>query len=288
MEKLFLLQEDIKIMNNNNEIVKIRNLSKQIKKNILDMSLVAADRSAHFGGALSTVDILATLYNSILKFDKSKPLWPDRDRFIISKGHECLGIYSTLCEMGYFTKKDLNLFEQNGSFLLGHPVINKEKGIEFSTGSLGMGLSLGIGVAIAGIKKNKDYKVFVLIGDGECNEGSIWEAAMSAAHFKLKNITVIIDKNNLQQTGTNEEIMSSKDLSSKWKSFNWEVMEIDGHNIEQILNAFRHKSNQPKLILANTLKGKGFTFAENNNDWHHKILTKKQYDQAILELDNVE
>ena len=275
-------------MNKENEISKIKQLAKQIKKNILDMSLVAAERSAHFGGALSTVEILATLYNSVLKFDSSNPLWEDRDRFILSKGHGCLGIYSTLCEMGYFKKADLNLFEQNGSFLLGHPVINKKKGIEFSTGSLGMGLSLGVGVAIAAKKNKKNYKVFVLMGDGECNEGSIWEASMSAAHFKLDNITAIIDNNTLQQTGSNEEIMSSIDLGSKWRSFNWDVIEIDGHNIEQILKAFNHVSDRPKLILAKTLKGKGFRFAENNNDWHHKIMTKKQYEEALIELDNAE
>ena len=275
-------------MNKGNEISKIKQLAKQIKKNILDMSLVAAERSAHFGGALSTVEILATLYNSVLKFDSSNPLWEDRDRFILSKGHGCLGVYSTLCQMGYFKKADLNLFEQNGSFLLGHPVINKKKGIEFSTGSLGMGLSLGVGVAIASKKNKKNYKVFVLMGDGECNEGSIWEASMSAAHFKLDNITAIIDNNTLQQTGSNEEIMSSTDLGSKWRSFNWDVIEIDGHNIEQILKAFNHVSDRPKLILAKTLKGKGFRFAENNNDWHHKIMTKKQYEEALIELDNAE
>ena len=275
-------------MNKENEISKIKQLAKQIKKNILNMSLVAAERSAHFGGALSTVEILATLYNSVLKFDSSNPLWEDRDRFILSKGHGCLGVYSTLCEMGYFKKADLNLFEQNGSFLLGHPVINKKKGIEFSTGSLGMGLSLGVGVAIAAKKNKKNYKVFVLMGDGECNEGSIWEASMSAAHFKLDNITAIIDNNTLQQTGSNEEIMSSTDLGSKWRSFNWDVTEIDGHNIAQILKAFNYVSDRPKLILAKTLKGKGFRFAENNNDWHHKIMTKKQYEEALIELDNAE
>jgi transketolase len=249
------------------------------------MSLVAGASSSHFGGSLSTVEILATLYNNILKFDSSNPLWEDRDRFILSKGHACLGYYSALYEKGYFKKEDLNLFEQNGSFLLGHPVINKKKGIEFSNGSLGMGLSLGIGVALAAKKKNKDYKVFVLIGDGECNEGSVWEASMSAAHFKLNNLTTILDNNNLQQTGTNEEIMSTRKLGDKWKSFNWDVKEIDGHDVKQILAAFNHVSEKPKLILANTIKGRGFSFSENNNDWHHNIMTKKQYDDALKELD---
>jgi|TARA_Y100000294_G_scaffold120183_1_gene111657 transketolase len=272
-------------MSNQDQITEIKNFAKQIRKNILYMSLVAGASSSHFGGSLSTVEILATLYNNILKFDSSNPLWEDRDRFILSKGHACLGYYSALYEKGYFKKEDLNLFEQNGSFLLGHPVINKKKGIEFSNGSLGMGLSLGIGVALAAKKKNKDYKVFVLIGDGECNEGSVWEASMSAAHFKLNNLTTILDNNNLQQTGTNEEIMSTRKLGDKWKSFNWNVKEIDGHDVKQILAAFNHVSEKPKLILANTIKGRGFSFSENNNDWHHNIMTKKQYDDALKELD---
>lgn len=273
-------------MNESSEILKIKKLGKQIRSNILKMSLVAGASSSHFGGALSTVEILATLYNSVLKFDVKNPLWKDRDRFILSKGHGCLGFYSVLCEMGYFKKEDLNLFEQNGSFLLGHPVINKKKGIEFSNGSLGMGLSLGIGVAIAAKKNNSDYKVFVLLGDGECNEGSVWEAAMSASHFKLNNLTAIVDNNNLQQTGSNEEIMSSSNLSEKWKSFNWDVHEIDGHNIENILETLKLTSKGPKLIIAKTIKGKGFSFSENNNDWHHNIMSKKQYEEALLELEN--
>ena len=271
-------------MSNQDQIPEIKNFATQIRKNILYMSLVAGASSSHFGGSLSTVEILATLYNNVLKFDASNPLWEDRDRFILSKGHACLGYYSALCEKGYFTKEDLNSFEQNGSFLLGHPVINKKKGIEFSNGSLGMGLSLGIGVALAAKKKNKSYKTFVLIGDGECNEGSVWEASMSAAHFKLNNLTAILDRNNLQQTGSNEEIMSTKELGDKWRSFNWDVKEIDGHDIAQILAAFNYVSEKPKLILANTIKGKGFSFSENNNDWHHKIMTKKQYDDALKEL----
>jgi len=271
-------------MSNQDQISEIQSFAKQIRKNILYMSLVAGASSSHFGGSLSTVEILATLYNNVLKFDASNPLWEDRDRFILSKGHACLGYYSALCEKGYFNKEDLNSFEQNGSFLLGHPVINKKKGIEFSNGSLGMGLSLGIGVALAANKNNKSYKTFVLIGDGECNEGSVWEASMSAAHFKLNNLTAILDRNNLQQTGSNEEIMSTKELGDKWRSFNWDVKEIDGHDIAQILAAFNYVSEKPKLILANTIKGKGFSFSENNNDWHHKIMTKKQYDDALKEL----
>ena len=266
-------------------VTNIINFSKKIRKNILDTSLEAGASSSHFGGSLSTVDILATLYESILRHDPKKPLWEERDRFILSKGHGCLGYYSTLYEKGYFSKTDLNSFEKNGSFLLGHPVINKEKGIEFSNGSLGMGLSIGIGLSIASKKRNKNFKVFVLMGDGECNEGSVWEASMAAPNFQLDNLTAIIDNNNFQQTGSNKDIMSSADLTKKWKSFNWEVLNIDGHNIDEILEAFKYKSNKPKMIIAKTIKGKGFSFAENNNDWHHKIMSKNQYDEAIKEID---
>ena len=272
-------------MSDQNEITEIKKLTKEIRKNILKLSLAAGASSSHFGGSLSTVELLATLYNSVLKFNISDPLWDDRDRFILSKGHACLGYYSVLCEKGFFDKKDLNFFEKNESFLLGHPVINKMKGIEFSNGSLGMGLSLGVGVAIAAKKKGKNYKVFVLIGDGECNEGSVWEASMSAPHYKLNNLTAILDNNSLQQTGSNNEIMTSKNLADKWRSFNWDVKEIDGHDIGQILETFNQETEKPKLILAKTIKGKGFSFSENNNDWHHKILTKNQYEEAIKELD---
>ena len=276
-------------MSNQDQIPEIQSFAKQIRKNILHMSLVAGASSSHFGGSLSTVEILATLYNNVLKFDASNPLWEDRDRFILSKGHACLGYYSALCEKGYFNKEDLNSFEQNGSFLLGHPVINKKKGIEFSNGSLGMGLSLGIGVALAAKKNNKSYKTFVLIGDGECNEGSVWEASMSAAHFKLDKITIIIDDNNFQQTGSNEKIMSLGNIKSKWESFDWHTEEINGNNIDEILNTFKKISNikKPKAIIAKTIKGKGVSFIENNNIWHHSILTQKKYDEAINELDNL-
>ena len=271
-------------MHNQNQVSKIKDLSIRIRENILTMSLSAGASSSHFGGSLSTVEILSTLYECVMKFDSTKPLWEDRDRFILSKGHACLGYYSVLCEKGYFKKEDLNLFEKNDSYLLGHPVINKNKGIEFSNGSLGMGLSLGVGVAIAAKKKKKNFKVFVLVGDGECNEGSVWEASMSAAHFKLENLTAILDNNSLQQTGKNNEIMSSESLAEKWRSFNWDVKEIDGHNISEILTALNDTSKKPKLILAKTVKGKGFSFSENNNDWHHKIMTKNQYDAALKEL----
>tara|TARA_X000000950_G_scaffold153267_1_gene188230 strand:+ start:688 stop:1518 length:831 start_codon:yes stop_codon:yes gene_type:complete len=270
----------------NKNINHLNLVCKKIRKSILDTSLAAGASSSHFGGSLSTVEILVTLFEKILNFKTNEPLWENRDRFILSKGHACLGYYSMLAEKGFFPKDSLNLFEKNDSFLLGHPVINKKKGIEFSNGSLGMGLSLGIGVALAAKIRNKNFKTYVLIGDGECNEGSVWEAAMSAPHFQLKNLTAILDNNNLQQTGSNKEIMSSSNLEKKWTSFNWHTIIVDGHNTEELEKAFNVESNKPKLILAKTIKGKGFKFSENNNEWHHKVLTKNQYDIAIQELND--
>ncbi len=268
--------------------IDLKTLCKKIRTSILNTSLAAGASSSHFGGSLSTVEILATLYEKVLKYKIDNPLWDDRDRFILSKGHACLGYYSILAEKGFFSKDKLKLFEKNESFLLGHPVINKTLGIEFSNGSLGMGLSLGIGVALAAKKRKKNYQTYVLIGDGECNEGSVWEAAMAAPHFKLDNLTVILDNNNLQQTGSNNEIMSSENLANKWLSFNWQIIEVDGHNTDELKKAFEIKSIKPKLILAKTIKGKGFKFSENNNDWHHKVMTKNQYDIAIKELNDSE
>ena len=266
---------------------KINEMTKRMRKNILDMSLCAGSESSHFGGGLSIVEITATLFGSIMSYDPKNPEWEDRDRFILSKGHGCLGYYTALHEIGLISKDDLMKFEKTNSYLLGHPVMNRKKGIEFSNGSLGMGLSVGIGVALAAKKKKKNYKVYVLIGDGECNEGSVWEAAMAAPNFKLNNIISIVDRNNLQQTGTNKEIMSVGDIAEKWRSFAWDVIELDGHNIKELHDAFSNERNstKPLAIIANTIKGKGFSFSENNNDWHHKIMSKSQYELAIKELE---
>ena len=269
----------------------LKKISVSIRKNILLMAKSAGSSSAHIGGALSIADIMSVLVGEKMKFSSKKKEYSehDRDRIILSKGHGCLAYYAGLFEFGFLTKEDLITFEKNGSELLGHPVRNKKKGIDFSTGSLGMGLSLGIGVALAAKKKKKSFNVYVILGDGECNEGSIWEAAMSAAHFKLDNITIIIDNNNFQQTGSNEKIMSLGNIKSKWESFDWHTEEINGNNIDEILNTFKKISNikKPKAIIAKTIKGKGVSFIENNNIWHHSILTQKKYDEAINELDNL-
>lgn len=268
------------------DIAKIKELAKQVRKDILFSAFSAGARSAHIGGALSIVEIITTLYGGIMKFNPKNPLDPNRDRFILSKGHACLALYSVLAETGYFKREELKNFEKSGSFLLGHPVMNKVMGIEFSTGSLGMGLSLGIGVAYAGKRRNREYRTYVVLGDGECNEGSVWEGIMSAAHLKLDNLIVVFDKNNLQQTGRNQDILNLGNLSEKLKSFGWDTHEIDGHNIKELLEVLNKKDRKqkPTSIIANTVKGKGFSFSENNNEWHHTILTKKNYDLALQEL----
>jgi len=263
----------------------VKNFAFNLRKNILKMAFEAGSSSSHLGGALSIVEIVSFLFSYQMKIDKKNTSWEDRDRFILSKGHACLAYYAALAEIGFIDKNELNTFEKDDSNLLGHPVLNKKLGIDFSTGSLGMGLSIAIGLSIAAKKKKKDFKVYVIVGDGENNEGSVWEAAMSAPNFKLDNLCVIIDKNNFQQTGTNKEIMNTESLSEKWKSFGWEVSEANGHDIIELFNFFEKKSPKPKLLIANTVKGKGISFSENNNDWHHAVLTKNFYEKALNELE---
>ena len=267
-------------------IKKIKNFALEVRRNILEMAVSAGASSAHFGGALSITEIVSTLFSYQMKIDKKNPNWEERDRFILSKGHACLAYYAALCEVGYISKEELKTFEKNDSNLLGHPVMNRNLGIDFSNGSLGMGLSLGIGVAISSKKKKKNFNVYVVVGDGECNEGSIWEAAMAAPNFNLNNLYTIIDKNNFQQTGSNKEIMNVDNLKDKWSSFGWHTVELDGHDVQALYNFFSQskKINKPKAIIAKTVKGKGFSFSENNNEWHHSILSKSFYEKALKEL----
>lgn len=262
----------------------VKKFVKNVRINILYGALNAGVNSAHIGGAMSIAEILSTIY-CFTNISPIKIKTEDRDRVILSKGHACLALYGCLVEKKLIKKKDLKLFEKNNGYLFGHPVMNVRKGIEYSTGSLGMGLSLAVGTAISAKLKKKNYKTFVILGDGECNEGSVWEAVMLATQKKLDNLVVFIDKNNFQQTGTTKEILDLKKLKKKWESFGWRASEIDGHNIREIFKSLDFKSkDKPRVIIANTIKGKGFKISENNNDWHHKILTKKDFDAAILNL----
>lgn len=274
-------------MSDAEKVSDIKKFSLRLKNTILDMAYEAGASSSHFGGALSILEIISILFNYEMKLKKVKEKdWEIRDRFILSKGHACLAYYSALFLKKFLSEDILSTFEKNNSVLLGHPVMNREKGIEFSTGSLGMGLSLGIGLSLSSSKNKINNNIYVILGDGECNEGSVWEAAMAAPNLNLKNLHVIIDKNNFQQTGTTQDIMNTSNLNKKWESFGWNVSEINGHDIDKILKYFNgiDYTNGPNLLIANTVKGKGISFMENNNDWHHSPLSKSQFETAIDEL----
>jgi transketolase len=265
--------------------LQIKNFAFQMRKKILEMSL-ACNNSAHLGGGMSLVEILATLFGDVMNFDVKNPNFDSRDRFILSKGHGVLPFFAALYLTGFIDDEKMATFKKNESDLISHPVMNIPLGIESSNGSLGHGLSMGVGIAIASKKKHRTNKVYVVMGDGECNEGSVWEAAMSAAHFKLDNLIAIVDYNKLQSDGKSETVMDIGNLHQKWESFGWEVYSVDGHNIEEIHSLLTkdQNKNKPKILIANTIKGKGISFMENNNSWHHNRLTQNFYDQAILEL----
>lgn len=269
------------------KIKELENYAFNMRRHALTMSYAAGSHAAHFGGGMSMIDILAVLYGDILNLDKNNSLWEERDRFILSKGHGVIGYYAALAEYGYIPLEDLNLFEQKNSYLMGHPIKNPEHGIEFTNGSLGMGLSLGIGTALAARIKAKEFKTVVLMGDGECDEGSVWEGVMAAAHFHLDNLCAVIDRNGLQLGGNTEDVMSQGNMGRKFEAFGWNVFDVDGHDIQELYQCFKNipKNQKPTMIVANTIKGKGFSFSENNNAWHHSVLTLSQYESAMKELE---
>ena len=267
------------------DIDRIRETSRFMRTRILDISH-RCNLNAHLGGALSIVEIMATLYSGVLRYKVEDPRWEDRDRFILSKGHGVLGYYTALLAAGFISEEKLATFQTNESDLIAHPVMNLDLGIESSNGSLGHGLAMAIGISLAAKKKGKDFKAYVLLGDGECNEGSVWEAVMSAAQLHLDSLTAIVDYNKLQSDGDSRQIINFGDLAGKFAAFGWNVCAIDGHDIGAVVAAFDQKFDRvaPKVIVANTIKGKGISFMENNNEWHHNRLTKANYDLALAEL----
>lgn len=246
--------------------------------------------SGHPGGSLSAADILTVLYFKEMNIDPENPRMSGRDKFVLSKGHASPGIYSTLAERGFFPKEELLTFRKMGSKLQGHPDMKKVPGIEMSTGSLGQGFSAAVGMALAN-KLDKDQgRIYVLMGDGELQEGMVWEAFMAAAHFKLDNLTVIIDWNGLQIDGKNDDVMSVTPIDEKLKGFRWEVLTIDGHDLEEISYAFekaRECKGKPFAIIAKTVKGRGVSFMENESGWHGKAPNKEQFEQALAELEKL-
>lgn len=252
------------------------------------MQMLKTSGTGHPGGALSMVDLLVSLYFHKMNIDPANPNWPDRDRLILSKGHGNASYYAVLAERGYFNKDVLLTLRQYHSILQGHPDMTLTPGVDMSTGSLGQGLSIGCGMALAGKMQQKNYHVYVIIGDGELDEGQNWEALMSAAKYNLDNLILIVDYNGLQINGTNEEVMRISPLNKKLVSFNWNVLEIDGHNFQKIFDALDTANNyrgQPTVIIAKTIKGKGISYMENNPAWHGNIPTNEQFTTAFKELE---
>jgi transketolase len=263
-------------------------IARRMRINSLKMAHLAGSNGAHMGSCLCIVEILAALYGGVLNFKPTEPTWKGRDRFILSKGHGSMTFFSALEAAGIITEEKLFTFSRNGGELLCTSHIFPELGMEYSNGTLGFGLTYGVGLALASYKTNNPFHVFVLLGDGECNEGSIWEAAMSAPHFKLSNLTVIVDLNSMQSDGKASDVLEIQ-LSTMWKGFGWEVIKIeDGHNIAQLLDAFAQSriEGKPHVIIAPTVKGKGISFMENNSEWHHGIVTTELFEKALKELSN--
>jgi transketolase len=257
---------------------------KSIRKSILQM--MAYSKSSHIGSCLSIVELLWTLYFKVLSIDAQNPADPQRDKFILSKGHASAALYATLAERGFFDKKLLNKFYIDNGVLPGHLDIEAVPGVEASTGSLGHGLSIGLGMAIANRLEGNPGKVFVLLGDGECNEGSVWEAVMLSSHLKLDNITAIIDFNRLQGFGRTSDIIDQSNMVERWKAFRWETYETDGHNTDSLEKIFRTTQKGPKAVIARTVKGKGVSFMEDRLEWHYKSPNEEELQQALHELGN--
>lgn len=263
----------------------LEQIAKALRRHIITM--IAAAGSGHPGGSLSAVEIVTSLYFRVLRHRPSEPRWADRDRFILSKGHAAPLLYAALAECGYFPVGELTTLRKLGSRLQGHTDRTSTPGVEMSSGSLGQGLSFGIGIALAARLNSQSYRVYVLLGGGECDEGQVWEAAMAAAHFKLDNLVAIVDHNQQQIDGWNAEIMNLEPLPEKWRAFGWEVIDVNGHDFRQILAAFekaQQVKGRPTMIIARTIKGKGVSFMENNLEFHGTAPTPEQAKAALEEL----
>ncbi|MBI4201600.1 MAG: transketolase [Chloroflexi bacterium] len=261
-------------------------LAQRLRRQVIRMTAQAA--SGHPGGSLSATDIIATLYfGGVLRHRPKEPKWEGRDRFILSKGHAAPALYAALAEAGYFPQAELATLRQLGSRLQGHPDMTLTPGVEMSAGSLGQGLSFGIGMALAGRLDARPYRVYILLGDGECDEGQVWEAAMAAAHFRLDHLTAMVDRNQQQIDGWTKDVMNLEPLADKWRAFGWEVIEADGHNLAQLQAAFSQAQSvvgKPAVIIAHTIKGKGVSFMENNPKFHGTAPRGDEVAQALAEL----
>jgi len=266
-------------------VAKLNRIALKLRRNILIMTTKAG--SGHPGGSLSSADIVTALYFHQLRHDPQNPKWEDRDRFVLSKGHSCPVLYAALAQSDYFPEDTLWTLRKMGSILQGHPDMNKTPGLEASSGNLGQGLSIALGMALAGRIDRKKYHVFALLGDGETDEGQIWEAAMAAAHYKVDNLSAILDLNGIQLDGLTKDIMSLEPVADKWRAFGWHVIEIDGHNMREILDALdtaEHVKYMPTMVVAHTIKGKGVSFMEGQVKFHGTALTEEQLAAALQEL----
>ena len=264
---------------------KLEEITKKVRLGIIEA--VYNNQSGHPGGSLSIADIMTVLYFNEMNIDNENPKWEDRDRLVLSKGHCSPALYSALANRGYFPVEDLKTFRNINSYLQGHPDMKHIPGVDMTTGSLGQGLSAANGMAISAKLDNKNYRVYCILGDGEIEEGQIWEAAMASNKYKLDNLCVIVDNNNLQIDGTIEEVMNSNPIDEKFKSFGFQIIKIDGHDIEEIKKAFevaRNVKGKPTCIIAKTIKGKGVSFMENQVGWHGKAPNKEQYEEAKKEI----
>ncbi len=271
-------------------ITRIEDITRKMRRNVIEMGYVAGDRGAHFGPALSSIEIVAGLFFGIMNHDPGNPRWPQRDRFVQSKGHACLSYYSALVESGYITREQMYTFKADGSFLSGHPSRNVQYGIEISSGSLGHGFSVACGMAKAAKMKGETHNIFCLVGDGECNEGLVWESAMNAAKNELNNLVAIVDRNGVQLAGKTKEIMNI-DIEALWGAAGWDVLVVrHGNSVSDVIDALRKMrdavSEKPRVIIADTTKGKGISFMEDSLEWHARSLPKEFYETAMKELND--
>ena len=268
------------------ELIALKNKATELRIRVVDMIWKA--QSGHPGGSLSVADFMTACYFKFMTVDPKNPRWPDRDRFVLSKGHVCPAQYAALAMKGFFPMEVLDTLRKEGSPLQGHPSMNKCPGIDISTGSLGQGFACGVGMAVAAKLDHKDYRVYVAVGDGECQEGEIWEAAQTANKYKLDNLVVFVDNNGLQLDGTTDEVMPNIDLGKKFAAFGFDTYEIDGNDMEQVVAALELarvvKNGRPKCIFAHTVKGKGVSYMENQVGWHGVAPNDEQYEQAMKEL----
>jgi transketolase len=266
-------------------IDELKVMATTIRCDIIEM--IAAANAGHPGGSLSAADIVTALYFRVMNIDPANPDWPDRDRFILSKGHACPVWYAALAERGYFDKSHLGTLRKLNSILQGHPDMNKTPGVDMTAGSLGQGLCAGLGIALSGKLRKKDYHVWVVIGDGESQEGSVWEAAMAGAKWQLDNLTYVLDRNHLQNDYCVDIQMPIEPVADKWQAFGWHVIEIDGHNMEQVVEALETAKTikgKPTIIIAETIKGKGVSYMENVAEWHGKAPCKEEAERALEDI----